>query len=390
MNLKGFNQIFFFFFFLFVICSIYVSAEVPIIKIGVPNVSRINSNSSDCWDNDCLFLDAFNREILANRTGGNVLFRYNITSDFFKGSMDWNNLTSYPVACPNGTHISQLGDLVTCTTTSALNLTDFDERLNTNRTEGDVTFGGKVGIGITPTKTLDINGHTWVRQPYSLGTSVVAGTDWAWKFYTQSDNSVTAYSRWNNMNFMNRINAYDFIWKIETGGVELMRLTGAGNLDVTGNITGNQFYAEMWNYSSNASAWTFSLPTLGIYYNLTGLFADKLNGFDITYESQANGGTYLTTKVAGKYKLDGAFSFEGVNNNQLYAISTAKNFKQSLSRNCYSRRYISTQAIVASSTITCILDLAVGDTINVQFENENSNKDVKIHQVNINLWRVGT
>ncbi len=162
------------------------------------------------------------------------------------------------------------------------------------------------------------------------------------------------------------------------------------NLNITGNFTGNKFYGEIWNYSSNASAWTFSLPTLGIYFNLTGLFSERLNGFSVTYQTQANGGTYLTALVAGRYKIDGAFSFEGVNNNQLYSISIAKNYLQSSSRNCYSRRYVSTQAIVASSTITCILDLAVGDTINVQFENENSNKDVKIHQINVNLLRVGT
>lgn len=45
--------------------------------------------------------------------------------------------------------------------------------------------------------------------------------------------------------------------------------------------------------------------------------------------------------------------------------------------------------IGASAAITCILDLAIDDTINVQFENEGDNKDVKIHQINVNLMRIG-
>ncbi len=59
------------------------------------------------------------------------------------GSMSWDNLSNYPISCPLGTHIESLGDSVTCTTTSALNLTDFDERLNTNRSK-IVTFGDDV------------------------------------------------------------------------------------------------------------------------------------------------------------------------------------------------------------------------------------------------------
>jgi len=160
-----------------------------------------------------------------------------------------------------------------------------------------------------------------------------------------------------------------------------------GDLNVTGNITGNNYYGEMWNYTTNISAWTFPIAEEGIYYNLTGLASDRRNGFLYTSTTGAQGGSYLTTQIAGRYKADIAFSFEGSNNNQLYSVTVSKNFLQS--RNCYARRYVSTQAIVASMTVSCFIDLAEGDIINVQIENEAGTADIKIHAININLMRIG-
>jgi hypothetical protein len=99
---------FIFFLFFIVISSItfsnFVSAEVPIVKLGVPNVSLINSNSSDCWDNYCEVADL-------PRFSGNTTAEIKVVVD----------------ANPTGNTTQELLDFI-----------------NTNRTGGDVAFGGNI------------------------------------------------------------------------------------------------------------------------------------------------------------------------------------------------------------------------------------------------------
>ena len=167
------------------------------------------------------------------------------------------------------------------------------------------------------------------------------------------------------------------------------RLNVVGDMNVTGNFTGNQIYGEMWNYTANETAWTFAIGLQDVYYNLTGLAADRLNGFSYTDGGATAGGSFLTTEINGLYKTDLAVSFEGTANNKLYAFSIAKNHIQSSSRQCYNRRFVSVSAIVGSVTISCLLPLVNGDKVVVQIENENGASDVKIHTVNLNLMRIG-
>ncbi len=173
------------------------------------------------------------------------------------------------------------------------------------------------------------------------------------------------------------------------------RLTIAGNLDVggnvntSGNISGNGFYGEMWNYSANASIWNFDIDVANIYYNLTSLNnANSLNGFHHTDTIQTAGGSYMTAQVSGSYRASLSFSFEASQANALYGISIAKNFNALSSRECYVRRdgSINTAGNVA---ISCIISLSVGDIVNVQVENEDNNRDISVHTVNLNLVRVG-
>ena len=63
------------------------------------------------------------RPLTANWNAGN----FNISASF-----RWNNLTDYPVSCPIGTHIVQLGDSITCSVPNALNLTNYAQALIEN------------------------------------------------------------------------------------------------------------------------------------------------------------------------------------------------------------------------------------------------------------------
>jgi hypothetical protein len=162
-----------------------------------------------------------------------------------------------------------------------------------------------------------------------------------------------------------------------------------GELNVSGNFTGNQYYGEMWNQSPNDTAWNFDVDVASIYYNMTGLSEGKLNGFTYYGNSTETGGSYLEVNVAGRYKVDTAISFEGMAQGRLYSFVSSKNFNVDLSRNCYSRRYVSALSVVGSASTSCILDLDVGDTLNLQVEAEGTAGDIHIHAINLNTWRIG-
>ena len=158
-----------------------------------------------------------------------------------------------------------------------------------------------------------------------------------------------------------------------------------GGIDISGNFTGNQIYGEMWNYTSDG--WAFAIPDSSIYYNITDISeAEDLNGFTHTLETQANGGSYLTAQVSGKYKIDARVSFSG-GNNQLYGYGVSKN--GIIQRDCYTRRSTSTTN-TARGGAGCIISLSVGDKIGVQIEDEAGvTAGVTIYSINLNLVRIG-
>lgn len=155
------------------------------------------------------------------------------------------------------------------------------------------------------------------------------------------------------------------------------------------DIYNNMIHGEMWNYSANSTAWTFPIAASGKYYNLTGLALGELNDFTFTDAAQVSGGSYLTADKAGTYKMDFSMSF-GSTGKGLYGIAVVHDFDVDTHRDCYARRQVSATGDVGNIGITCIMDIDVGDEINVQIEDEdNPVKDIKIHTVNINMIRIG-
>ena len=59
-------------------------------------------------------------------------------------TLDWTNLTDYPVACPTGSAVTQLNDSITCTDYWVY--------------RGGDTMTGNLGINMTPVYELDVNG----------------------------------------------------------------------------------------------------------------------------------------------------------------------------------------------------------------------------------------
>lgn len=157
-----------------------------------------------------------------------------------------------------------------------------------------------------------------------------------------------------------------------------------------GLVTGNRSHGEMWNYSAEGSEWTFSLTSAGVYYNLTNINnVHMLKGMTHTLETQANGGSYFNITAPGLYAANLLVSAEGILSNNVFSFAIVENFDVNIHRDCYSRRWISA-GNPGSMTITCLMTLGVGDTVNIQIENEDGNRDLKIHAVNLNLFWIDT
>jgi len=147
-------------------------------------------------------------------------------------------------------------------------------------------------------------------------------------------------------------------------------------------------YGEMWNRSAPTTPWNFTIPAAGIYYNLTGLQeGENIVGFTFTDASQNNGGSYLTAQYVGTYKIDATVSFIIPVSGGLYGFAVGHNFDPVPMGNCYARRQASNT--VGNVGITCIITLAIGDTINIMVEDESAPaRDMLFHNVNINIIEI--
>lgn len=150
------------------------------------------------------------------------------------------------------------------------------------------------------------------------------------------------------------------------------------------------YYGEMWNYTANLSSWEFPLyEGSGVYHNLSNLSAGQVYGFGFDGNDSGFGGSYLTVQTAGLYKVNAVISayatFAG-----LYGFGVADSFDIVNSRNCYARIDVPKNS-AGVGTITCLLDLEVGDTLNLVIEDEIDPivGDVYIQAVNLNAVRVG-
>src|SRR3990167_6144099 len=66
----------------------------------------------------------------------NGINKFTITNyTFSNNNISWDNLKSYPAACPSGTYLTQLNDSVTCTSISA---TSYDNLTVTNLTTNEI------------------------------------------------------------------------------------------------------------------------------------------------------------------------------------------------------------------------------------------------------------
>jgi len=119
------------------------------------------------------------------------------------------------------------------------------------------------------------------------------------------------------------------------------------------------YSAELYLY--NLTGLTVAIPNSAVYYNISGLSSNHLNGF--TFD-----GTRLTAIKPGRYLFDFGASYGG-GNNQKYGIGIAKNGNIETSRNCYTLR-TTTSLAAANVNDACTLLMAKNDYVILQIDDE--------------------
>ena len=148
-----------------------------------------------------------------------------------------------------------------------------------------------------------------------------------------------------------------------------------------------QSHSSMFNYSANDTAWTFPITTANVYYNLSGLSNLSHSGFNFSTDAENGSVLVLNGGADGHYLVIWSMSFEADGGDALYAVTAVKNGNKDISRNCYSRRWAK-KANVGSISGVCTLALVTGDDVRLQVENEDNNRNIKVHTVSFNINRI--
>jgi hypothetical protein len=257
---------------------------------------------------------------------------------------------------------------------------------------GNITSLGNVGIGTTPhaIHTLNVAGSVAVTSGFR--------SDSIMRYYTSTGSSAQGSAQRNMIvgeaysgktansgelfftNAVGKIRGEDALnFSTDNGDLVLNTNNGIikveGDLNVTGNITGNQIYGEAWGTDIGE----VSLASAGVYYNITNLTVGNVNGFHLS-------GGGLIAEVSGMYSVRSQFAFSGQPNNE-YHLALGVNGERVQS--CHTERLIGSGGDVGSASITCFCPMEQGDNMTSMVENVDSSGNPTIHNINLNMVRIG-
>jgi len=324
----------------------------------------------------------------------NVLGDFNVTGNTYFGSdLNLDNNTLQDVYCVNfsngdtmcsggsisinidGNERLLLGENYSQFTLDVRNVDNindwsrFSERNENNGTHAIAGFtaqnidGDEIRMGITS-------------RGFSVGNANLIGGQSG--LFSNSSSGIMGFSLGYNIGGFNwRTNPFNDGSHENTTKI-LMDLDSNGNLNVTGNITANNFYGEIYGVNIGEVI----IASSGVYYNITNTTSGLNNGF--TFNSSGQG--ELTTEKAGVYSVTSQMSFsDGANT--LFHITLGIN---GVGQNkCEGGRKIGTGGDEGSASYTCFINLNIGDKINAMIVNEDNTNNPTINRVQLNLVRIG-
>ena len=179
----------------------------------------------------------------------------------------------------------------------------------------------------------------------------------------------------------------DFYIREDGSGVRVIIKEGGefqilNNLNVSGNITGNQIYGGMYNHSHSPTEMTFVQYE---NYTLPMEESSSLNGFEHDFVSGV--GSNLTTLVSGKYQAHIKSIGDG-QNNHIYVLGLFVN-DVSIDQ-CDAHKKMSAGGDITTMSSFCFVDLIVGDVVDVRISDWTLGGGTgNYYGGNLNLVRVG-
>ena len=154
-----------------------------------------------------------------------------------------------------------------------------------------------------------------------------------------------------------------------------------GDIDMTGNFTGNQIYGGMWYHNHTGTTLAFEDT---VWYPLYFTNATHLNGFDFVggFGLSSN----LTANIAGTYQAN----YMGIGsgqNNHVYITSILINGVDV--PNCHSHKKMTAGGDVVTMAGICIITLEVGDDVQVGTMDYGGTGTGDYYGGNLNLVRIG-
>lgn len=163
-------------------------------------------------------------------------------------------------------------------------------------------------------------------------------------------------------------------------------INNSNNAYIYGNITGNNYYGEMKNWS--ISGYTATPSAQSVYENITNLYGSNLNGFKIINDANSAGGTKLQAQYSGIYDVYGKITWTigngatdgfGIVNNSVNPENTG---------DCYSQQ----DGIGSrnSMSVGCIYRLKAGDNLTAVYDDQtNPVKTVTIYKIEVKARWLG-
>lgn len=182
----------------------------------------------------------------------------------------------------------------------------------------------------------------------------------------------------------------------EDNGSRIMTITDnpvniTGDLNVVGNITGNEIYGEMHFHSDEATGHTIPIASSGVYVNVTGFNGTDsdvemtqifTNGFTFINESNA-----LRCDIGGRYLSYWKLSTGNAGNNQEYqTVISVADVRQEITED---HRKIGAAGDVGSLSGGGSFICNSGDIINLQTRNNDGTADLQIHVGLVTIKRIG-
>ena len=146
------------------------------------------------------------------------------------------------------------------------------------------------------------------------------------------------------------------------------------NLNVNGNITGNFYSAEMWYYNHTPTQLNFAVD--GVYYNLN---FDESDTYGFTFNDAEDA---LIVNYSGHYKACYMASGDGQNNHVYYTTIKINNVNQDP---CESHKKMTAGGDIVSMNGCCILNLSVGDKLNIGTADVGGTGTGNYYSSNLNL-----